>query len=103
MSRAPRPSKSLQAVGARLRTARLALGLRTAQFSQGVGVKSNAYSQWEHGQRLLDVLVAVRIAERYGITLEWLYRGIAYGLPASLVQKILSMSETTKTGIKAEE
>jgi transcriptional regulator with XRE-family HTH domain len=90
MPRTQRPSDRLQPIGRRLRAARLALGLRTKDMAESIGAASNTYSQWESGDRLLDVLVAVRIAECHKITLDWLYRGNAYELPAHLIKKVLA-------------
>jgi transcriptional regulator with XRE-family HTH domain len=94
MSRAPRPIDHLRATGIRLKAARLALqppfGLKAAEFSKAIGVQPNTYSQWENGARLLDVLVAIRISERFGITLEWLYRGNAAQLPNAIFNDVLA-------------
>ncbi len=74
MSKTSRPAHQLREIGTRLRAARLALGLGASEFSKSIAVRPNTYSQWENGTRLLDVLVAIRIADRFGIPLDWLYR-----------------------------
>ena len=75
-------------IGARLRAARVALGLSQAELARGIGVRPNTYNQWESGKRLVDPLVAADICDRFGITMDWIYRGSTLGLPQSLLTKI---------------
>jgi transcriptional regulator with XRE-family HTH domain len=99
MPRVKRPSDQLELIGRRLRASRIALGMRTKDMAESIGAAGNTYSQWESGARLLDVLVAVRIVELHKITLEWLYRGNAYELPAHLISKVrAAMKDITEGG-----
>jgi transcriptional regulator with XRE-family HTH domain len=61
-----------------------------------INVQSNTYSQWESGARLLDVFAAIRMAERFGLTLDWLFRGDASALPHGIAIKVL-MAEPDET------
>ncbi len=40
---------------------------------------------WESGDRLLDVTKASHFADRYGLTLDWLFRGQLAGVRSDLV------------------
>lgn len=75
MPRSARPEDIKKAVGLRLREAVYAVGSSQREFAGQVNAAENTFSQWCSGVALLDVLVAIRIAERYGVTLEFLYRG----------------------------
>jgi len=77
-------------IGARLRIARRALGLKSTEFSKGAGIAQNAFSQFETGTRPLTLSAAVKICGRYGLTLDWLYRDDPSGLPHALAEKINS-------------
>jgi len=90
MSRAKRQLDQLEEVGRRLKAARESLGLRTIDLCAEINVQPNTYSQWENGARLLDVFAATRMAERFGVTLDWFYRGDASGLPHGLAMKVLT-------------
>lgn len=86
-----RPPEYSRAVGRRLRIARLALGRTQAEMWRELGATDRAWSQWEKGTRLFDVLVAVRLKERFGVPLDWIYAGDPAGLPprlAGLVRQI---------------
>lgn len=82
-----RPPAYLRQVGRRLRVVRLGLGKSAADMCRELGTTDRAWSQWENGKRLLDVLVAVRLKERYGITLDWLYDGDSARLPPHLADR----------------
>ena len=83
-----RPQDYLEAVGRRLRVTRLALGATAAELCQEIDARPKAYSQWENGKRLFDVLAAVRLKERYGVTLDWIYGGDMSGLSGKLARQV---------------
>ena len=85
-SKRTRPPAYLRQVGRRLRVARLGLGKSAADMCRELDTTDRAWSQWENGKRLLDVLVAVRLKECYGITLDWLYDGDPARLPPDLAE-----------------
>ena len=73
---------SLREVARRLRRTRLALGYESqAGFARVIDTKVSRYNQYETGERLITLDVALRITERFGVTLDWIYRGDASGLP----------------------
>ncbi len=57
-------------------------------MSRELGTTDRAWSQWENGKRLLDVLVAVRLKERYGVTLDWLFDGDPARPPLGLAERV---------------
>ena len=88
-----RPQDYLVAVGRRLRVTRLALGATAVEMCREIDAGPKAYSQWENGNRLFDVLAAVRLKERYGVTLDWIYGGDPAGLPARLAKQVREIEE----------
>ena len=72
-----------------MRAARLALQFTSGDFAASVDVAPNTYSQWESGARLLDTLAAIRICETHKLSMDWLFRGDAFVLPAGIVKAVL--------------
>lgn len=83
-----RPPDYLRTVGRRLRVVRLALGKSAVEMCGELDATNKAWSQWENGKNLFDVLVAVRMKERYGVTLDWIYDGDPKGLPSRLAKLV---------------
>jgi transcriptional regulator with XRE-family HTH domain len=88
MPRVVRTLTVMTLVGKRLRQARAALRLTSKAFAASINVRPNTYSQWETGSRLMDIMSAAALAERYGLTLDWLYRGDIDTLPHGLTVKL---------------
>lgn len=90
---------AMRVIGRRLRATREALGLTQEQLAQSIGVQRTAYRNWEIGERMPDPLAMTRLAERYGATLDWIYRGVIAGMAHSLAIKIEPLSsKSSRTG-----
>lgn len=70
-----RSHEELIEVGARLRAARIALGLSQKDLYDAIGVKASAWNHWESGKRLPDPMAMVQLYRMHGITMEWIYGG----------------------------
>jgi transcriptional regulator with XRE-family HTH domain len=75
MSKAERPSEMKRQAGLRLRAAREHLQLNQENMANMLGCTRTALTNWENGDRLPDVAAMVRLYQRTGITLEWIYAG----------------------------
>jgi transcriptional regulator with XRE-family HTH domain len=76
-------------VGARLKALRLALGFQQAKaFAVFLDINEQAWNHFETGRRPPVVRDGIRIAERTGVTLDRIYRGIEHALPMHLAEKI---------------
>ena len=60
-------------IGRRLLRTRQALKLSQAEFCRQIGVERNLYNPFEKGRRRITVDVAMKIRDRYGVTLDWIY------------------------------
>jgi len=89
MPRAPRTQTYKDEVGARLAATRRALELDAKALCEQIVVAQNTYSQWENGKNLPDMTAMKRLAERHGVTLDWIYRGDPRGLPHFLASKLI--------------
>lgn len=75
------PGRSVAAIAARLIATREALGLNQADLCTQAGIARNTYNQWEKGTNRPQLDYAIRPCERFGLTLDWIYRGIPSRLP----------------------
>jgi len=62
-------------VASRLRGLREKLGLLQAEFAETIGCSQSSVSKWETGTYVLDAELALRVARRHHITMDWIYRG----------------------------
>ncbi len=79
-------------VSRRLVRTRKALGLNQEDFGEGAGLSQPRYNQYEAGGRLLTMAAALKLCERYALTLDWLYRGDPSGLPKRLYDALRKTS-----------
>jgi ribosome-binding protein aMBF1 (putative translation factor) len=84
-----RDNDELAQIGARLRAARLALGLSQKDLYEAIGVKAAAWNHWESGKRMPDPLAMMELYRLHGVTLEWIYGGDPRGLPFGVARTIL--------------
>jgi DNA-binding XRE family transcriptional regulator len=76
--------------GRRLLRTREALELSQAEFCRQIGVERNLYNPFEKGRRRITIDVAMKISNRYGITLDWIYAGDPHALPSDLYHKLVA-------------
>ena len=81
-------ARDLNAIGQRIVLLRRALGYGPTEFAVFLDIGTNTLSNYETGRRRPDIDQAVNIVRRTGVTLDWLYRGEAAGLPHGLLVKI---------------
>lgn len=80
-------------VGRRLALARRSFGLNQVEFGAGAGMSQPQYNQAETGKRLLTLPYALALCTRYGLTLDWIYRGDPSGLQYRLAEKIRALRQ----------
>lgn len=72
-------------IGARLAALRQAVSnLNQKDWASKHGFNQTQYNNWEKGTRRIPVESAEKLAETYGLTLDWVYRGRRDGLPETL-------------------
>ena len=74
----------LKVVAKRLILTRDALNRTAAEICREIGCKPNRWSQYESGERRITLEIAERLCDKYGLTLDWIYRGDPSGLPQRL-------------------
>lgn len=78
-------------VGSRLQMTRIALGKTQAELARVLLISPQRWNNYERGARPIDIEFAIRLCERFSITLDWLYRGQMGGLPYELAQRLGSI------------
>jgi transcriptional regulator with XRE-family HTH domain len=74
----------------RLRAVRSFYGLSSIEYAQQADVNPKSYSQWESGDHRISVDGAIRLRERYGISLDFIYLGSIDTLPAKIANAVSS-------------
>ena len=59
-------------VSYRFKEARLQAGLTTVQLAQKMGLTQAAVSQWESGKKVPGIETICRLADLYGVTVDYL-------------------------------
>jgi len=77
-----------QDVGERLQSLRLTLGLNKSEMADANGIDRTNYGRFELGARTLPLEIGYRLAERYGVTMDWLYRGRWDGLSVTTAERL---------------
>ena len=82
------PRKIRDCAGRITRT-RLALGFKTqTAFAEEIGIRHYLYNPFERAKRRVSLNVALKIRDKLGIPLDWIYCGDDSRLPAALYKKL---------------
>ena len=84
------PGATRDLTALRIRAVRVALNLRPIEVCRAIGVSKTQYSQWESGKNWPDSADAIRFCERYGVSMDWIYRGQAGTLPRDIGDTIIA-------------
>ena len=84
---------SNEAIGERLRLTRMVFGLAQGDFAQKASIAANTYNQFERGRKRPSIENAIALCDTFNLTLDWIYRGDASGLPYRLHEAIKSIRE----------
>lgn len=78
-----------EAVGRRVEALRTYHGETRASFAQSVGIDATSYGRIEKGEKPLKADMAFKIAERWGVSMDYLYRGRLTELPPKLADSLM--------------
>lgn len=92
---APENPESMEAIAYRLELVRIALSKRNkTEMAASIGVGSSTWTEytggeeWPKSRARIAIDPAIRLCRRYGVTLDWLYRGNAYGMPPEVARPL---------------
>lgn len=87
-------------VAQRLQHTRIALGYSDRQqsnFASESGLEQSHYHKFESGARRLTLDAAMKLCRRWGLTLDWIYRGDTTGLTPDLHEAIKRVRQARPT------
>ncbi len=76
-------------VGARLKSLREYRQKNQKEFAEAVDIDPTSYGRIEKGLKPLKADMAYRIAERWGVSMDFLYRGRLTELPDDLANQLM--------------
>lgn len=79
-------TESHDGVAERVRWHRQLLGLTQQEYADAIGAQRSQVKNWEAGTRRPSIDFGLKLSARYGVTLDWLYRGRDEMLPPSLFE-----------------
>jgi len=82
------------AVAGRLAALREHYQLNQADFADSVGIDKSSYSKIENCKKPLKAEMALAIADRWGVTLDYIYRGRLTDLPPALASALIAKRTT---------
>ena len=83
------PRIDMLGVGRRLEAIRMALDMSRKDFANSFGLDPSSYTKTADGEKQLRSGAAFAISERWGVSMDFIYRGRLTGLPDDLRDAIL--------------
>ena len=78
----------IKSIAKRLLSLREVVAPSAADLCRRTGLAPNRWSQYESGERRITLDAANTLCDKYGVTLDWIYRGDESGLPGRLIERI---------------
>lgn len=78
-------------IAVRLRAVEIYTGLSQKEFSEAADVQQKSMSQWQSGEFRISIQGALKLRERYGISLDFIYCGNIDALPTKMANVLSSM------------
>ena len=75
-------------IGKRLEQLREVLGISQAELCRQIRCQPNRWNQYKSGERRITLPIAIRLADSYGASLDWIYRGEIRSLTQDLFAKL---------------
>lgn len=97
MARRGDDDTSPEAIGSRLELTRVAMRMAQNDFCGKAGIAPNTYNQYERGKKRPSLENALKLAQTYGLTLDWIYLGDPSGLRYELADAIKALSVLKKS------
>lgn len=97
-----KPEQTMEAVCARLIDLRKALGLKQNEIAQRAGLSATQWSNYEKRTRMPNIQDMIRLADEFGASLDYIYRGLLGGLPHDLAMKLANVDELSRARASKE-
>lgn len=90
MSERAIPKLDLQGVARRLDAVRIATGLDKGVFADTIGIDRSSYSKIIQGEKPLKAEMAYAVSVRWGVSMDYLYKGALDQIPSALSASIIA-------------
>lgn len=97
-----KPEQTMEAVCGRLIDLRQALGLKQNEIAQRAGMSATQWSNYEKRSRMPNIQDMIRLADEFGASLDYIYRGLLGGLPHDLAMKLANVDELSRARVSKE-
>jgi transcriptional regulator with XRE-family HTH domain len=95
------PLESVTEIAQRLALTRRASGLGQAAWCRFVGIEPTTWNNYEQGTRRISLEQALKVCTATGVSLDWIYRGLADRLPVHFATELQRLrSEDSKQNAK---
>ncbi|WP_146589934.1 helix-turn-helix domain-containing protein [Puniceibacterium confluentis] len=91
-----------RSIGARIKAVRETTAMSATDFAAVCGFNYTRYINWETGHRRIMPDEATVLCEKFGLTLDFIYRGIEAQLPQSLLIALSSSPRQSAAKISKE-
>lgn len=78
------PAEYKQFVAANLRAIVAVIGGNQSDVAAAIGASKSKFGNWLRGDNFPDPHAMWLLCERYGVTMDWIFRGRIFGLPGHL-------------------
>ncbi|MFS8181470.1 helix-turn-helix transcriptional regulator [Pseudovibrio denitrificans] len=75
----------------RLRAVRKYFGMNQKDFAANADIQYKSYNQWESGDFRVSIPGAIKLRERYGISMDFIYIGNIDALPTKMANELMSI------------
>ena len=89
----PKVEKNFSKIGARVLWHRTLIGLTQREYAERAGLERSQVKNWETGNYRLSLDGALALRRTYGLSLDFMFEGIADALPMTLMQAWQSRPE----------
>lgn len=90
-------------VGMRLEAIRTAEGMSKAEFSEIIGLNASSYTRMSYGKKPLKAELAYLIAERFEVSMDYLYRNQMSQLSDSRSKKLMEALKIVQEKARSKE
>jgi transcriptional regulator with XRE-family HTH domain len=89
-------TRTLPAIAHRMKLLRLTTGLSAADFARRTGMTRAMWHNIKTGFSRIGIDAAIKLCDKYHITLDWIYRGHDARLPHGLAKRLQEVDQTTE-------
>ena len=100
------PSGPYADIGWRLRAIREHFGMNQTEFAQAADVPYKSLSQWESGRFRISIQGALRLREKFNISLDFIYCGSLDTLPMKMANALSSsplLKNSSRSTVRGED